>query len=33
MERARQWYNSPEYREALKVSERALSGRLIFVEA
>jgi len=32
MERARQWYRSPEYAEALKVQKNALSRRLIFVD-
>jgi uncharacterized protein (DUF1330 family) len=32
MERARQWYQSPEYADALKVREKALNRRLIFVE-
>lgn len=32
MERAREWYNSPDYGEALKVRERALNRRLIFVD-
>lgn len=32
MERARQWYASPEYRKALEVAKRALTRRLIFVE-
>jgi uncharacterized protein (DUF1330 family) len=32
MQQARAWYNSPEYAEALKVRERALNRRLIFVE-
>lgn len=32
MERARQWYASPEYGKALEVAERALTRRLIFVE-
>jgi uncharacterized protein (DUF1330 family) len=29
---AKEWYHSPEYAEALKVRERALERRLIFVE-
>jgi uncharacterized protein (DUF1330 family) len=32
MERAREWYRSAEYGEALKLRERALRRRLIFVE-
>ena len=32
MERAREWYRSPEYAEALKVRAGALERRLIFVE-
>jgi uncharacterized protein (DUF1330 family) len=32
MERARQWYASPEYAEALKVRQIALRRNLIFVE-
>ncbi|HET6160579.1 MAG TPA: DUF1330 domain-containing protein [Dongiaceae bacterium] len=32
MERARAWYHSPEYGEALKIRARALNRRLIFVE-
>ncbi len=32
MERARQWYRSPEYAEALVVRQTALDRRLIFVE-
>ena len=32
MERARTWYHSPEYAEALKVRQKALNRRLIFVE-
>jgi uncharacterized protein (DUF1330 family) len=32
MERARQWYTSPEYAEALKVRQTALRRNLIFVE-
>jgi uncharacterized protein (DUF1330 family) len=32
MERARQWYQSPEYADALKVREKALNRKLIFVE-
>lgn len=32
MERAREWYRSPEYAEALKVRGAALERRLIFVE-
>jgi uncharacterized protein (DUF1330 family) len=31
MERARQWYQSPEYADALKVREKALNRKLIFV--
>lgn len=29
---AKEWYRSPEYSEALRVRERALERRLIFVE-
>jgi uncharacterized protein (DUF1330 family) len=32
MERLREWYASPEYAEALKVRQKALERRLIFVE-
>ena len=32
MERLREWYASPEYAEALKVRQRAIDRRLIFVE-
>jgi uncharacterized protein (DUF1330 family) len=32
MDRARQWYRSEAYAEALTVADRALSRRLIFVE-
>jgi uncharacterized protein (DUF1330 family) len=32
MARLREWYASPEYAEALKVRQRALERRLIFVE-
>jgi uncharacterized protein (DUF1330 family) len=32
MDRARQWYRSEDYAEALTVRDRALSRRLIFVE-
>ena len=32
MERAREWYRSPEYAEALKVRGTALDRRLIFVD-
>ena len=32
MARAREWYRSPEYAEALKVRQNALTRRLIFVE-
>ena len=32
MERAREWYRSPEYAEALKVRRHALNRRLIFVD-
>ncbi|WP_298241151.1 DUF1330 domain-containing protein [uncultured Bradyrhizobium sp.] len=32
MARAREWYESPEYAEALKLRESALERRLIFVE-
>jgi uncharacterized protein (DUF1330 family) len=32
MERARQWYRSAEYGEALHLRDRALRRRLIFVE-
>jgi uncharacterized protein (DUF1330 family) len=32
MARAREWYRSPEYAEALKVRASALNRRLIFVE-
>jgi uncharacterized protein (DUF1330 family) len=32
MERAREWYHSPEYAEALGVRQNALNRRLVFVE-
>jgi uncharacterized protein (DUF1330 family) len=32
MEKAREWYASPEYAEALKVRQKALERRLTFVE-
>ena len=32
MARAREWYRSPEYAEALKLRDAALRRRLIFVE-
>jgi uncharacterized protein (DUF1330 family) len=32
MERAREWYASPEYAEALKLRQTALERRLMFVE-
>jgi uncharacterized protein (DUF1330 family) len=32
MRRAREWYASNEYSEALKVRQSALTRRLIFVE-
>jgi len=32
MARAREWYASPEYAEALKVRRTALERRLVFVE-
>ena len=32
MERAREWYASPEYAEALEVRRHALKRRLIFVD-
>ena len=32
MARAREWYRSPEYAEALKVRVSALERRLLFVE-
>jgi uncharacterized protein (DUF1330 family) len=32
MERARQWYQSPEYAEALAIRRKALNRRLLFVE-
>ena len=32
MKRAREWYASPEYAEALEVRRRALKRRLIFVD-
>ncbi len=32
MDRLREWYASPEYREALKLRQTALDRRLIFVE-
>lgn len=31
-ERARQWYTSPEYEEALQLRETALERRLLFVD-
>jgi uncharacterized protein (DUF1330 family) len=33
MERAREWYGSPEYAEALKVRATALTRTLVFVES
>lgn len=32
LERARQWYRSPEYAKALAVRQTALTRRLLFVE-
>ncbi len=32
MERAREWYHSPEYAQALKVRATALTRTLVFVE-
>jgi uncharacterized protein (DUF1330 family) len=32
MGRAREWYRSPEYAEALAICPKALSRRLLFVE-
>ena len=32
MQRAREWFDSPEYAKARSIAERALSRRLIFVE-
>jgi uncharacterized protein (DUF1330 family) len=32
MERARQWYQSPEYAEALEIRQNALRRTLTFVE-
>ncbi len=32
MQRAREWYNSPEYSEGLKVRATALRRRLMFVD-
>jgi uncharacterized protein (DUF1330 family) len=32
MQKVLEWYHSPEYGEALKVREKALTRRLIFVE-
>jgi uncharacterized protein (DUF1330 family) len=32
MERAREWYQSPEYAEALKVRAKALTRTLVFLE-
>lgn len=32
MDRAREWYRSPEYAEALKLRQTALRRRMIFVE-
>ena len=32
MEKAKEWYRSPEYTEALKVREHALDRKMIFVE-
>jgi uncharacterized protein (DUF1330 family) len=32
MARAREWYGSPDYAEALDISARALTRRLVFVE-
>jgi uncharacterized protein (DUF1330 family) len=33
MRRAREWYASPEYAEALKVRQDALARRLLLVES
>jgi uncharacterized protein (DUF1330 family) len=33
MQRAREWYASPEYAEALTIRHKALDRRLLFVEA
>jgi uncharacterized protein (DUF1330 family) len=32
IERAREWYASPEYAEALKIREEAMERQLIFIE-
>ncbi len=32
LERAREWYRSPDYAKALKVRQHALTRRLIFVD-
>jgi uncharacterized protein (DUF1330 family) len=32
MQRAREWYHSPEYAQALKIRQTALDRRLFFVE-
>ena len=32
MEIAKEWYGSPEYAEALRVREKALDRRLVFVQ-
>ncbi len=32
LQRAHEWWDSPEYAEARKIAERALSRRLIFVD-
>ncbi len=32
LDRAREWYHSPEYAAALKLRQQALSRRLLFVE-
>ncbi|MGH3319000.1 MAG: DUF1330 domain-containing protein [Streptosporangiaceae bacterium] len=32
MDKAREWYDSPEYAEALQVREHALARRLTFVD-
>ena len=32
MDKAREWYSSPEYAKALAVSQKALKRRLIFLE-
>jgi hypothetical protein len=32
MERAREWYGSPEYAEALKIRAKALTRTLLFVD-